>query len=190
MSGDRRTSAIVAAVLVTEPGDEHTPSSPALNRHIQEVRGARDAGIVVAHRLLAQPSELLVRKRKVGLSHSSQVVLHAEQVLGRRRDDPRRADNSVVFKLVTVEQQTARGFGRAVADTSDSGNIDCRRVGGLVGLDYPQCLFAGVDELNRADCDALERIVADGAETCSRSRLLRERRQLAVVQGVTRREDR
>ena len=46
--------------------------------------GARDAGIMVAHRLFAAPLEIVVVEIQPALDDTTQVVLDGQLVLGRR----------------------------------------------------------------------------------------------------------
>ena len=81
-------------------------------------------------------------------------------------------------------EQAARCLADAEADPRDRLHRDRCHVRLLVSLDHPQRLVAGVDELDRTDDDAQERVAARRPETGLGRRLLRERGEPVAVQRV------
>jgi len=63
-------------------------------REIQEVRGARNAGVVIANRLFTAPLQFLIVEGESVLHNSTQVVFDAELILRRRRHDSGPADDA------------------------------------------------------------------------------------------------
>src|SRR5690606_19000246 len=82
--------------------------SPLLHLQPQEVRGARDARVVVADRLFAQVLEPVVGNVEMGLDHAAQVLLDAALALRRGRNDGRVEDDAVVVEGVAVVEGAAR----------------------------------------------------------------------------------
>ena len=80
----------------------------AIDLQPEEVRRARDAGIVVPDGLLAFPRERIVRELKVPLDESPEVVLNRLLVLGRWRNDLRVGNRSIGIQPVSVEEDAAR----------------------------------------------------------------------------------
>ena len=71
---NRQTRSVVAAQRVSDPDDEHW--SLTLDRQVEEVGRARDAGVMVADRLLTAQPQLFVRQVDVLLDHGTEVLLY------------------------------------------------------------------------------------------------------------------
>ena len=84
---------------------------------------------------------------------------------------------SLVQLVAVVEHPARRLASRRSPIAGARLDLDRRRVGRLVGVDEPQGLVAGVEDLHRPHDDALERVAAAGAEAGLRGRLARERRE-------------
>ena len=79
------------------------------------MRGARNARIVVANRLLALPGELLLRQGQ-GLRHKmGQILLDPLLVLRRWRHDLGVKNGTSVVESIAVIQNAAWGLGAAIA---------------------------------------------------------------------------
>ena len=89
--------------------------SLVLDPQVEEVGGARDAGVVGADRDLALARQFVVRQVQVGLHERAQVGFDGRLVLRRRWGDLRVEDRARVVDAVAVVEQPARGLGGAVA---------------------------------------------------------------------------
>src|SRR5579883_1947775 len=131
-----------------------------LDLQAQEMRGAGDARIVVAHGLLALPRQLIPRKVQIGRDKFPQVALNGLLVLRCWRDDLGIADHSLLVQLVAVVQDAARRLGTAVAGAGTRFDLHRRCLRNLELVDDAQCFVAGVNGLDAAHDDALERVAA------------------------------
>ena len=137
----RRSAAATAGPAPSSPRQAlPTPITPRSISSLQEVRRARDAGVVAAHGLLAAVLQLVVGEREVALDEAAQALLDAGLVLRGRRDDPRVEDRALGVDRVAVPEQPARRLGPAVAGRRARRDVDRRRVRRLVGGDQPQRL--------------------------------------------------
>ena len=150
------------------------------------MRGARDARVVVADRLLADRPQLVVAEPGVALDDRAQVVLDRELVLGRRRHDLRVQDRPVGVDPVAVVEQAPRRLADAVADAGHRLHRDEGGIRLLVRLDQAQGLVARVDELDAAHDDAAEGVAARRLHARLARRLQRERRERGAVECVAR----
>ena len=119
---------------------------------------------MVPHRLFAAPGELVVGQRQAILCDPAEIGLDGDEVLRGRGHDAGGHDDAILVELVAVEEQAAWCLRGAGPDSRPRGHGDGSGFGWLVGLDQPQCLMAGEDQLHGPHDDALEGIDADGAE--------------------------
>jgi hypothetical protein len=77
---------------------------------IEKVRSARNARVVISHRLLAAPLEVVVTEVKTAFNDAAQILFDSELVLGGWRHDPRTQDRAVAVNLVLVQEQPSRRF--------------------------------------------------------------------------------
>src|SRR5262249_30596321 len=128
----RRPRALLRRPSGTGSRSRRRRSSQPLDLQLEEVRRARDARVVVADGLLAQPTKLIVGELGVLRDDRTEVLLDRQLVLRRRRHDLRVDDGAVAVDAVPVVEQTAGGFGRAVADSADRLHRDEPGLGLLV----------------------------------------------------------
>ena len=108
------------------------------------MRGAGDAGFVIADGLLTLPGERLPRQRQALRNELPEVILDALLVLRCRRHVLGVEDGATVVEPVAVIQDAARRFGAAVAGGGVRRHGDGRRLRPLLGVDEAQGLVAGM----------------------------------------------
>src|SRR5215467_7223545 len=90
----------------------------------QKMGRARNARIVIAHRLLTAPSQSLLRQIEVMGHELPEVGLNALLILRGRRDDLRVDDQPLLINPKAVIEQTARRFGATVTDARARDYLD------------------------------------------------------------------
>jgi len=124
------------------------------------VRGARNAGVVIANRLFTAPLQFLIVEGESVLHNSTQVVFDAELILRRRRHDsgPRMMPSSSMSYWWSRRPRGASVVAVPVAARATTSMAGLNRR--LVTLDETKRLVAREDEFNRAHHDASKRIHA------------------------------
>src|SRR6266545_7631209 len=100
----------------------------ALDFEAQKMSRAGDARIVIAHRLLATPSQLLLRQIEEPGHELTKIGLNALLILRCRRDDLRVGDQTILVNPVSMIEQSARRFGGAVANARPRDDFDRRPI--------------------------------------------------------------
>ena len=119
-----------------------------------------------------------------------QIRLDARLILGSRRHDADGADGPLGIEVVPVPANAARGLGAAEAGSGARRDRQRRERRRFVGRNQSERLLAGVDDLERAHDDALERVAADGAEPgAPRESLYRCRQAIEVERVACERSD-
>src|ERR1017187_9356433 len=119
---------------------------------------ARDAGIVVSHRLLALRTEFGFREVQE-LGHKvRQILLDGLLVLRGRRNDLCLEDGALLVKAVAMIQNASGRLGTAITRGGARMNLDGWFLRPLILLDNPQSFIAGVNDFDTAHDDALERV--------------------------------
>src|ERR1019366_5700194 len=131
-----------------------TPASPTVQLQPQEVGGAGDARVVVAHGLLAAVTELIVGQVQPLADEARQIGFDAGLVLGRGRNNARLGDAPIRLQAVAMVEQATRRLGGRTADASTRLDLHGWLVRRLVGIDDPQRVVAGVERLHRSHDDA------------------------------------
>src|SRR5262249_48405778 len=105
---------------------------------------ARNARIVIAHRLLAAPGQSLLRQIEVMGHEPPEVGLNALLILRGRRDDLRVDDQPPLINPIAVIEQTARRFGATVTGARALDYLDRSPIRRFVLIKDPQSLIAGI----------------------------------------------
>ena len=103
-------------------------------------------------------------RSSVTFDDSAEILLDRPLILRGRRDDPGVEDGPVLIDLVAVVEHPPRSLTRPMPDGPAGRHLYRGRVRLLVGLDQRERLVRGLNQLDGADDDALERVGADRSE--------------------------
>src|SRR5215510_3096141 len=108
----------------------------------QEMGRARNARIVIAHRLLAAPGQSFLRQIEAVGRELPEIGLNALLILRGRRDDLSVGDQPLIINPVAVIEETARRFGATVTDARSRNDLDRSLIRRFVLINDPQSLIA------------------------------------------------
>src|ERR1022692_196985 len=126
----------------------------------EEMGGARNAGIVVTHRLLTLPGDLFRGPGGNLADKVPQIFLDPFLILRCWRNNLCRSDEPVLVEFVAMIEKSPWCFRGGLPGRAPRSCL-CARCGRrLVFADHVQCLLASKNQLNRPDHDAAEWIAA------------------------------
>src|ERR1039458_2177769 len=121
---------------------------------------ARNAGIVVAHRLLTFPCDLFGRPGRNLADEVPEILLDPFLILRSWRNNLCGSDEPVLIERVAMIKKSAGRFSGGLPGRSSPHYLGARCGWRLVFADHSQCLVAGKDQLDRSHHNAAEWIAA------------------------------
>jgi len=104
--------------------------------NLQEMRGATDAGVVVADKMLAFQGHFFIRERGDLFGQLAEIRFYGGLILAGGRHDPGRGDRAVGLGAIFVPADSARGLGAVAADARAGCDRNPRALGQRVVIHY------------------------------------------------------
>src|ERR1039457_6964648 len=126
----------------------------------EEMCRARNARVVVAHRLFTLPRDLFGRPGRNLADKVPEILLYPFLVLRSWRNKHCRSDEPALIEIVAMIEEAPGCFRGGLPSRCPRGCLYARYERWLVFADHAQRLMAGKNQLDRPHHDAAERIAA------------------------------